>query len=114
MHLDRIFIKPISLKFPRTPWIGLESIFHFGFIFPRCMEKGSELPDGDPGRKLKGRVVFGGDRVTDENYESAIFNDLSSSPSTMEGAKGVDVHACLPGHVGELSDAPQAYTQTFN
>ncbi len=86
---------------------------HFGFIFPLCMEKGSELPDGDPGRKMKGRVVFGGDRVTDENYESAIFNDLSSSPSTMEGAKAVDVHACLPGHVGELADAPQAYTQTF-
>ena len=69
---------------------------HFGFIFPLCMEKGSELPEGDPGRKMKGRVVFGGDRVTDEHYESAIFNDLSSSPSTMEGAKAVDVHACLP------------------
>ena len=51
--------------------------------------------------------------MTDEIYESAIFNDLSSSPSTMEGAKAVDVHACLPGHIGELADAPQAYTQTF-
>ena len=40
------------------------------------MEKGSELPEGDPGRKMKGRVVFGGDRVTDKKYEAAMFNDL--------------------------------------
>ena len=47
---------------------------HFGFIFPLCMEKGSELPEGDPGRKMKGRVVFGGDRVTDEHYESYLIS----------------------------------------
>ena len=90
-----------------------ERTSHFGHIFPLCVEKGSELPIGHSGRKMKGRVVFGGNRVTDENYEAAIFNNLSSAPSTMEAAKAVDVHACLPGHTGELSDAPQAYTQTF-
>ena len=62
---------------------------------------------------MKGRVVFGGNRVTDENYEVAIFNDLSSAPSTMEAAKAVDIIACLAGNTGELADAPQAYTQTF-
>ena len=31
---------------------------HFGRIFEICVEKGSELPEGDPGRKFKGRVVF--------------------------------------------------------
>ena len=35
---------------------------HVGMIFDICVEKGSELPKGDPGRKFKGRVVFQGKR----------------------------------------------------
>ena len=38
---------------------------HVGRIFEVNVEKGSELPEGDPGRKLKCRVVFQGSNVRD-------------------------------------------------
>ena len=37
---------------------------HVARIFDICVEKGSELPVGDPARKYKGRVVFQGNQVT--------------------------------------------------
>ena len=49
---------------------------HVGRIFDICVEKGSELPLGDPARKYKGRVVFQGNQVKDENWEVAMFQDL--------------------------------------
>ena len=35
---------------------------HVGRVFELCTEKGSELPDGDPDKKYKGRSVFSGQR----------------------------------------------------
>ena len=86
--------------------------YHVGRIFDIIVEKGSELPEGDPGRKFKGRVVFQGNNVWDENYDVALFQDLSSSPATMEAGKFVDFYGMLPGHDAGQSDAEQAYTQT--
>ena len=40
---------------------------HVGRIFEICVEKNSELPASDPRRKFKGRVVFQGNNVSDEN-----------------------------------------------
>jgi hypothetical protein len=40
---------------------------HVGRVFELCVEKGSELPKGSKGRKYKGRSVFQGDQVKDEN-----------------------------------------------
>ena len=51
---------------------------NFGYLFAMCVEKNSELPDGHPKRKFKGRVVFQGNRVTNQNWEAAIFPDLGS------------------------------------
>ena len=42
---------------------------HVGRIFDICVEKNSELPEGHPNRKYKGRVVFQGNHVRDENWE---------------------------------------------
>ena len=39
---------------------------HVGRIFETCSQTGSELPDGDPNKKWKGRSVFQGNRVSDE------------------------------------------------
>ena len=50
---------------------------HFGRIHDICHEKGSELPDGHPDKKMKGRVVFQGNNVRDECGEYAIFAELS-------------------------------------
>ena len=56
------------------------------------------MPEGHALRKYKGRVVFLGNRVQDENWEAAIFQDLGSSPATMQAAKSIDAYGCLPGH----------------
>ena len=85
---------------------------HVGRIFGICVEKGSELPEGNPGRKYKGRVVFQGNNVKDENSDYAIFNELSSAPASMQAAKAVDAYGLLPGRATELTDAEGAYTQT--
>jgi len=84
---------------------------HNARLFEICVEKGSELPAGDPNRKFKGRVVLQGNHVKDEYYDHAIFAELSSCPSTMEAAKSGDAFGLLPGHVTEQCDAEQAYTQ---
>ncbi|CAE7395909.1 cof, partial [Symbiodinium pilosum] len=49
---------------------------HFGRIFEICSQKGSELPDGDPNKKWKGRSVFQGNRVHDEHHDHALFAEL--------------------------------------
>ena len=64
---------------------------HFGRVFEICTLKGSELKEGDPSRKYKGRSVFQGNRVLDENSDHALFAELGSSPASMEAGKIIDV-----------------------
>ena len=40
---------------------------HVGKVFEICVEKGSELPKGNPLRKFTGRTVFQGNNAQDEN-----------------------------------------------
>ena len=82
---------------------------HVGLIFEICVEKGSELAPGDPNRKYKGRVVFQGNNVKDENWNTALFQELGSSPATMEGGKACDAFGLAAGHFVEQADAAQAY-----
>ncbi len=85
---------------------------HVGRIFDICVEKGSELGENDPGRKFKGRVVFQGNNVWDENHEHALFAELSSAPATMESGKTADAYGLFPGHACEQADGESAYTQS--
>ena len=57
---------------------------HPGKLFGICLEKGSELEDGDPRKKYKYRVVFQGNRVVDQNMDEAQFQDMGSAPATIE------------------------------
>ena len=41
-------------------------------LFGFCVLKGSELKDNDPRQKFRYRVVFQGNQVVDENWESAL------------------------------------------
>ena len=84
---------------------------HIGRIFEICTLKGSELPEGDPNRKYKGRTCFQGNNVFDESSDYAIFAEMSSSPASMEAAKILDAYGCQPRHSKEQADARQAYTQ---
>ena len=69
---------------------------HFGDIFGICVEKGSELEEHL--RKYKGRFVFRGNEVKDQNWEVAMFQELGSSPAAMESSKAADFYGLLPGH----------------
>ena len=84
---------------------------HVGRIFGICVEKGSELPIGDPGRKFKGRYVFQGNQVRDQENNYAIFADLSSAPATMQAGKCADAYGLFQGNTTEQSDGESAYTQ---
>eukprot|EP00972_Heterocapsa_arctica_P047895 7063938-Heterocapsa_arctica.AAC.1 len=85
---------------------------HFGMVFGICGEKGSELKASDPGRKWKGRYVFRGSDVKDEHMQAAIFNDLSSTPATLEASKSVDAYGQMPNNSIGQCDAEQAYVQS--
>ena len=85
---------------------------HFARIFPICSEKGSGLPERDPDRKFKGRCVVQGNDVKDENSHAAIFQELSSSPATLEAAKSVDAYGCVKGNGAQQCDAQHAYVQS--
>ncbi|CAE6962770.1 unnamed protein product [Symbiodinium sp. CCMP2592] len=84
---------------------------HVGRIFDICVEKNSELPESDPNRKFKGRVVFEGCHVKDEGNNWAIFSEITSCPATMEAGKAADAFGLLPGHEIQVADGESAYTQ---
>ena len=85
---------------------------HVGDIFGICGVKGSELREGDPAKKWKGRSVFCGSDVKDGYNDTAIFNELSSSPATLEASKAVDLYGLIDGHTSSQCDAEQAYVQS--
>ena len=78
---------------------------HMGRLVPLCVEKNSELSKDDPARKYKGRVVFQGNMVKDQDYEDAEFENLGSSPATMESSKSADAYGCIKGHEIQIADA---------
>ena len=82
---------------------------HVGRMFEICVEKGAELPKGNPGRKYKGRVVFQGNNVHDENWQAALFQQVASCPATMAAAKSADAYGLMTGNSVEQCDAEQAY-----
>ena len=100
---------PMSPKRPMGE--GIKA--HMGNAFGICVEKGSEMPKGHKDRKIKGRYAYQGNQVVDEYQEAALFNELGSSPATLEGAKAVEAYGCLPGHQIQQADASAAYTQAF-
>jgi len=82
---------------------------HFGSLMDLCHEKHSELDISM--RKYKGRVVFRGDQVKDEDGFRAVFSEQGTSASHIAAAKFLDAIARMPGCHGEDSDAVGAYTQ---
>ena len=84
---------------------------HVGRVFDICVEKNSELPETDPNRKFKGRVVFEGCNVRDEENNWAIFSEIASCPATMEASKAADAYGMFAGHDVQIADGESAYTQ---
>ena len=84
---------------------------HMGYLFGICVEKNSELDKSNPQRKYKGRVVFQGNRVVNQYYDAAIFQDLGSAPATLEAARIADAYGGFKDHDVDIADAEQAYVQ---
>ena len=85
---------------------------HLGRVFEICVEKGSEFKKGDKRRKYKGRTVIQGNLFKDQNMTAAIFEELGSSPATLQAMKCAHAYGLFPGHTIQQADARQAYTQT--
>merc|ERR1711980_52262 len=84
---------------------------HHGSLATIVVEKGSELPQGHPGRKYKGRTVFLGDQVRNQDGHAAVFEELSSGPAAMEAGRFCDLWGCAPGNSLSTADGVQAYVQ---
>ena len=82
---------------------------HFGRVFPIVVEKGSELSADQ--RKYKGRVVFQGNNVRDQENNIAVLSELQSSACLMVAGKLMDVTGSQSDNDIQQSDAQQAYTQ---
>ena len=67
----------------------------------------------DKRRKYKGRAVFQGSYVKDQDANWAIFQDLGSSPATMEAAPMATAYSLLPGHAVQQFEVEQAHTQAW-
>ena len=80
-------------------------------IFEIWVVKKAELAVGDPENKFKGRAVLYGSWVKDEHYEVALFNEMGSSPASMQAGKAVDCFGSQPGYCIQQADAEAANTQ---
>jgi len=71
---------------------------HFGRVFPLCHKKNAEMSAEH--WRYKGRVVFGGNNVDDQNGWGAVFSEQSTSASHHTAGKWVDALARAPGMSG--------------
>eukprot|EP00435_Cladocopium_sp_Y103_P031652 s4552_g8.t1 len=84
---------------------------HMAHVHGICVEKNFQLPKGHPTRKFKGRGDLLGNKVKNQFWEAAFFQDLGNSPATFEASRWADFYWCLPGNDVKLADAIQAYIQ---
>ena len=84
---------------------------HMGRIFGIMVEKNHELNREEKHRKFQYRVISQGNNVRTQDFESAISQDLGSSPASVEASKNIDCYGCFPGHSIQQADAEQAYVQ---
>ena len=76
-----------------------------------CSEKFAELAEHL--RVLKGRIVFWGDIVKDQERAAAVFQDLAASPTSIAGINNNMAYGRIPGHATSTADAVKAYVQSM-
>ena len=64
-------------------------------------------------RVLKGRIVFRGDIVRDENGALGVFQNLAANPTSVQGLNHCIAYGELPGHKTTQADAIKAYVQSI-
>ena len=93
-----------------------EKAVNVGDLLALCVQKNDELPDTPENyelKRFKGRVVYGGHNVKDQDGRAAMFQELHSAPAMTAASRVCDFHGLLPNHIQEQSDADMAYTQSL-
>ena len=80
---------------------------HHGSLATIVVEKGAELPVGDPARKFKGRCVLLGNIVKDEKWNAAVFSETASNPATLEAARALDAYSCIGDNTASQAAPPK-------
>jgi len=75
--------------------------------------KNSELPKNDPRRKYKGRFCYRAPTARDESGAIAVFQEMSSRPTTIVDMNLAIAYGLIHGHCITISDAIKAYVQSF-
>ena len=81
---------------------------HLGELMPIASIKHWETPEL---RKYKGRIVFRGDNVKDQDGAMAVFQELSASPAAVHTLNSNIAYGLLAGNKTTAADALQAYLQ---
>ena len=63
-------------------------VAHFGTVFDICLEKSQHLPEGSLGRKFKGRAVYQGNNVKDQDGNLCHLPGLGVVPIDDDGFEG--------------------------
>ena len=82
---------------------------HYGDVLTLCSIKFAEMKEEH--WKYKGRICFRGDNTKDEYGAPAVFQELSSSPTTVQTANANIAYGLFDGHRSTSSDAQRAYVQ---
>ena len=75
------------------------AVAHVGRILDICVEKNSELPESDPNRKFKGRVVFEGCQEKMKTATGLSFPKLPHAPPRWRPVKPVTLLVCYPATI---------------
>ena len=85
--------------------------FHFGDIIELCHIKNSQLSIGQ--QSYKGRCVFGGHDIRDEDGFLAVLSEQGTSASFQSAMKMMHAVGMVCGNTFEIADACSAYLQSF-
>ena len=83
-------------------------LLHLGELMPIASIKHWESPAL---HKYKGRIVFRGDNVKDQNGDWAIFQEIYASPTAIHSVNSNIAYGCIAGNKTTMADADQAYLQ---
>lgn len=89
---DALAVAVVESDDVRKTALSSGATVQFGRAFPLCIEKHSELPPGE--RQCRGRVVFEGSFVSDQNSDVAVVEELASSASLRSASHMFDIIGC--------------------
>ena len=82
---------------------------HLAFLFGLMVEKGAEYEPGDPRNKFKYRVGLRGNDIKDQSFEVALFQEMATTPTSLEASRFCDLLGLLVGNITEGRNVEQAY-----